>query len=179
MIRERLVRGIKKRSTQKKKKLLVECALTLEKAIKVAIADETANRDVAELAKARSLRPSTSTGIHRVKRVSSHSVSKKETDSKRKSKCKHCGKRNYPLEKCKFISVTCQKCKKHIAPVCKISKRSGVHAMEKQESNPPHVSENQYCDVSSMCKISSGSESPTMVSVRIENIPICMELDTG
>ena len=69
---------------KKKKKLLVECGLTLEKAIKVAIADETANRDVAELAKARGLRPSTSTGIHHVKRVSSHSVSKKETDSKKK-----------------------------------------------------------------------------------------------
>ena len=114
-----------------------------------------------------------------MKRVSSHSVSKEETDSKRKSKCKHYGKRNYPSEKCKFKSAACQKCKKHIAAVCKISKRSGVHEMEKQESNPPHVSENQYCDFSSMCKISSGSESPTMVSVRIENIAICMELDTG
>ena len=51
--------------------------------------------------------------------------------------------------------------------------------MEKQESSPPHVSEDEYGDFSSMYKISSGSESPIMVNVRIENMPICVELDTG
>ena len=116
-----------------------------------------------------------------MKQVSSNSVSKKENNSKRESKCNHCGKKNYPSEKCKFKSATCHKSKKQgrIAPVPTTSKGSGDPAVEKQESSPPHVSEDKYSDFSSMYKISSGSESPTMVNVRIETILICMELDTG
>ena len=73
MIRDRLVCGIKDRNTQKK--LLVESGLTLEKAIKVAIADEAANKSVAELAKARGLGPTNE--VHRMKATSSKSSESK------------------------------------------------------------------------------------------------------
>ena len=63
MIRDRLVCGIKDRNTQKK--MLVESGLTLEKAIKVAIADNAANKDVAEIAKARGL--VSTNEVHRMK----------------------------------------------------------------------------------------------------------------
>lgn len=129
-----------------RKKLLLECGFTLEKATKVAIADEKANKHVAEVVKARSLGPTTSTEVHRVKQVSSHSVCHEETNSKSESKCKHGGKKKHPSEKCNFKSATCHKVKKqgHIAPVCKMSKRYGVHAVKKQESSPSHVSEDGY-----------------------------------
>ena len=83
MIRDRLVCGIKDRNTEKK--LLVESGLTLEKAIKVAIADEAANKDVTELAKARGL--GSTNEVHRMKTTSSKS-------SKAKKKIRHISRRN-------------------------------------------------------------------------------------
>ena len=70
MIRDRLVCGIKDQTTQKK--LLVESGLTPEKAIKVAIADEAANKDIAELAKARGQGPTNE--VHRMKATSSKAL---------------------------------------------------------------------------------------------------------
>lgn len=179
MIRDRLVCGIKDRSTQKK--LLVESGLTLEKAVKVAVADEAANKDVAELAKARGLGPTTNNEVHRVKPATPYPSSKKESTSKGRVKCKHCGRNNHPAEKCKFKSATCHKCKKqgHIAPVCKSTRRSGVHAVEEQDPYPSETDDDEYSDFSSMYNISGGSECPIMVDVQIENVPVHMELDTG
>ena len=159
---------------------MIESGLTLEKAVKVAVADGAANKDVAELAKARGLGPTTSNEIHRVKPVTPRPSFKKESTSKEGVKCKHCGRTNHPSEKCKIKSATCHKCKKqgHIAPICK-SKRSGVHAVEEQDPYPSETDEDEYSDFSSMYNISSGSEHPIMVDVQIENVPVGMELDTG
>ena len=104
----------------------MESGLTLEKAIKVAIADEAANKDVAELAKARGL--GSTNVVHRMKATSSKSAKSKknkEDTSQGGTKCKHCGKRNHPAEKCKFKHATCHKSNKEgqIAPVCKSSKK--------------------------------------------------------
>ena len=99
MIRDRLVCGIKDRNAQKK--LLVESGLTLEKASKVVIADEAANKDVAELAQARRLGPTNE--VHRLKATnskSSKSKINKEDNPQGGTKCKHCGKRNHSTEKC-------------------------------------------------------------------------------
>jgi len=121
MIRDRLVCGIKDRSTQKK--LLVETGLAVEKAIKIAVADEAANKDVAELARARN--QNNPNEVHRVKFVQNRQVPRKENTSKTEEKCEHCGKKNHPAEKCRFKSATCHKCKKqgHIAPVCRSAKK--------------------------------------------------------
>ena len=147
MIRDRLVCGIKDRNTQKK--LLVESGLTLEKAIKVAIADEAANKSVAELAKARGLGPTNE--VHRMKATSSKSSkskTNKEDNSQGGTKCKHCGKRNHPAEKCKFKHATCHKCNKqgHIAPVCKSSKKCQVHAVEEKLSDSEENTNEEFDD---------------------------------
>ena len=108
---DKLVCGIKDRDTQKK--LLVESGLTLEKAIKVAIANKAANKDVTELVKARGLGPTNE--VHRMKATSSKSAkakTNKEDNSPGGTKCKHRGKTNHPAEKCKFKHATCHKCNK-------------------------------------------------------------------
>ena len=112
---------MKHRNTQKK--LLVESGLTLEKVIKVAIADEATNQEVTQLAKATGLSPTNE--IHYMKATSSK-WSKSKTN-----------KENHSAEKCRFKHATCHKCniQGHIAPVCKPSKKSQVHAVKEKLSD--------------------------------------------
>ena len=146
MICDQLVCGIKDRNTQNK--LLVESGLTLQKAIKVSIADEAANKDVPELTKARGLGPTNE--VHRMKATSSKSSKSKinkEDNPQGGTECKHCGKRNRSAEKCKFKHATCHKCNKqgHTAPVCKSSKKSQDHAVVEKLSDSEENT-NEECD---------------------------------
>ncbi|PFX23520.1 Uncharacterized protein K02A2.6 [Stylophora pistillata] len=180
MIRDRLVCGIKDRNTQKK--LLVESGLTREKAIKVAIADEAANKDVAGLAKARGLVPTNE--VHRMNATPSKPLkpkTNKEDNPLGEPKCKHCGKRNHPAEKCKFKRAACHKCNKqgHIAPVCKSSKKSQVHAVEEKLSESKENTNEEFDDYSYLYNIQGGSENPIVIEIEIENQQFCMEIDTG
>jgi len=149
MIRDQLVCGIKDRNTQKK--LLVESGLTLRKAMKVAMADKAANKDVPELTKARGLSPTNE--VHRMKATSSKSSKSKinkEDNPQGGTECKHCGKRNRSAKKCKFKHATCYKCNKqgHIAPVCKSSKKSQVNAVVEKLSNSEENTNEEFDDYS-------------------------------
>ncbi len=109
MLRDRLVCGINDDRIQRR--LLAETDLTFEKALKIAQAMETANKDVRDL---HAQRPETSISG----RVYKTSV--KQDDGQSRA-CYRCGSLQHLANECKFASEKCHNCGKqgHIMKVCR------------------------------------------------------------
>ncbi|XP_056089857.1 uncharacterized protein LOC130069774 [Rhinichthys klamathensis goyatoka] len=109
MLRDRLVCGINDDRIQRR--LLAEADLTFEKALKVAQAMETANKDVRDLQAKRS-ETSMSMRVHKT------SVKQDESQSRA---CYRCGSLQHLANECRFVSEKCHQCGKqgHIMKVCK------------------------------------------------------------
>lgn len=109
MLRDRLVCGINDDRIQRR--LLSEADLTFEKALKIAQAMETANKDVKDL-QAQRLEMSVPMRMNK--------VSLKQGEGLMRS-CYRCGSLQHLANECKFASEKCHKCGKqgHIRRVCR------------------------------------------------------------
>ena len=179
--RDRLVCGLKVENIQKR--LLAETHLTLDKAVKIAVAMETASRDANELQHKR--------GQERVnvnKVGAGHNKRTKEPTSRYPTstsspiKCYRCGG-SHKADKCHHINTKCNFCSKtgHLEKVClskkreknvRYSKRAHVKYVEKNDSD----NEPMY---HFMSNVNHMSADPLTITPIISGKPLQMELDTG
>lgn len=94
-LRDRFVCGIRHQGIQKK--LLTEKNLSFEKAVKIALIVETAERSVHEL---------------NDNQVSIDKVQKGNDKRDRQNSCTHCGRSNHASENCWLKEAICFKCEK-------------------------------------------------------------------
>ena len=167
-LRDRLVCGIKHGNIQKK--LLSESDLTLQKAIDIATAMETAAKDAVELQQQ-----------HRPDSV--HQLSKKPTSNtkpkERNKACFRCDRFNHTPDECRFKEDTCHFCSKkgHIERACLSKKAQQKNQSKKKKFKPVKtVDQEELLTVS----INTVKRSDIIsVTPKIEGKYLKMELDTG
>lgn len=112
MLRDRIVCGVNEPATQRR--LLQEPELTFKKAYDIAVAMESASKDIHDIQ--RQPQPP-----QQLKTISSvQQVTERTTVSPQTKPCYRCGGRNHLPRNCRFKDSTCNYCKKkgHIAKVC-------------------------------------------------------------
>ena len=189
-LRDRFVCGLRAGSIQKR--LLAEAKLTLNKALEMATAMETAAKDAVELRQ--QLKPDSTVHKFNVKSRSQSSTS-----------CYRCGRSNHSPDQCRFKDATCHSCGKpgHIAPACRSKppqtpsnktfkpnpnrrkhtyqgKAQSTKVMEnipndEQEDDEIFIGRVNINNVNSRCDMSTA----IWVTPKVNNIPITMEVDTG
>lgn len=186
MLRDRLVCGIADERIQRL--LLTEKELTLDKAYKVCIAEETASHDtnvlkgehVNKIASQKEKKP-TSTFAR-----SSKSFEKKFTPTKKK-KCYRCGDESHLAPRCKHINTRCNFCKKigHLSKVCLKKAQTEANAIQ-EESDYADDSDGESRKVMSITDenvyaTSNSVHPPLTVPVLLnENAtPVDFQIDTG
>ena len=119
MIRDRIVVGIKDDTTRHK--LLQIRDLTLDKAIDVCKASETAAKQLRVMTDAEEIQP-----LRKSKPAQKHRPAGKSAEQRRETKCKYCGREHEPgKDVCPAYGKTCRRCKgrNHFESVC-LSKKS-------------------------------------------------------
>ena len=181
MLRDRLVVGIKNDRIQRR--LLAEPALTFDKALEIATAMETAEKNAQDIQAS----GNSTTLRNTVNKVFKSSKSKPKFVSSGKSHskdCYRCGGDHAPFD-CKFKNAKCHNCKKkgHIAKKCRNSefrgkkpefKRKQAHYVEESDENSDSES-----DVYSVFHVGNYKSDPYKINVNVNSKDITMELDTG
>jgi hypothetical protein len=118
-LRDQFVVGLKDEHTQKK--LLAVADLTFVKAIEIAVAVETANKNATELRG----KSNPESSVHKVQRHHRPTSSVK-TGKQKIFVCYRCNGMNHRPDNCKFIDVICHNCNKrgHIRKACKSAVKS-------------------------------------------------------
>lgn len=177
MIRDRIVCGIK--DPQVKQRLLREDALTLEKAVNICRASETAQKQLKVIASAE---------VSQVKRANKDSAwkgaerennSEKRTENKntkREFKCKRCGRSHEPRN-CPAFNQECIKCKKkgHFAKCC-LNKNKKVQVLENETQSEKN--ENKKFTIGTISK-NENKKISWIQKVQVENSEINFKLDSG
>ncbi|XP_068707834.1 uncharacterized protein [Montipora foliosa] len=193
-LRDQFVGGVKSQAT--KKKLLSEDR-TFEQALKVAQADEMAEKESKQLQSNSNLSAKVQ-AVHSVPKESSpaHPVNKQQSATTRKTHakfCFRCGSSQHLANKCIHNTSVCNFCKKkgHIAKVCFKKKKEGscytthlVTATPTQEVNTTegHGDTPDHFTVYMRSVKSPNSPTPTpplyKLSVTVDSKEIPMEIDT-
>lgn len=174
-LRDRFVCGLKDESIQKR--LLQEKNLTLEGATTLALAMETAQKDVAE--------------IHNDNPSAVHKISTRTTQPQNVRKnthylpCQSCGKTNHKRSDCYLRDAVCNRCSKtgHIQKVCKSSSSDSgyTNTARKPPTNGPtkqvhELDEDNFAlDMFNLI----GKTPKITVNLKIDDVNTQMELDTG
>ena len=194
-LRDQFVGGVKSQAT--KKKLLSEDR-TFEQALKVAQADELAEKESKQLQSNSNLSAKVQ-AVHSVPKKSSpaHPVNKQQsaTTGKRHAKfCFRCGSTQHLANKCIHSTSVCNFCKKkgHIAKVCFKKKKEGschtthlVTATPTREVNTTEGDGDTPDHFTVYMRSVKSSDSPTptpplyKLSVTVDSKEIPMEIDTG
>ena len=185
-LRDQFISGIRDGNT--KKKLLSQDILTIEDAMKIAIADEAAKRETQLLQ---------TNPIHAVKatiptkdkkgrerRDTQHPQhpkpefsSKSTKDNKPPYTCFSCGGTGHSRKNCNYRDKVCHSCnrKGHIAKVCK---KAGVNSMQPDHDYPQDHSDLKG-DMYTIFDLNNVSTQDIKVPLKIEGLPTEMQLDTG
>ena len=146
-LRDRFVCGLRNDAIQKKllsvglrndaiqKKLLSVDKLTHEKALEIALAMESASKDVIELQNKQI--PVQKIKIRKPKKTAEKQYHKSDKQPQKSTACYHCARTNHKPFECKFKNSTCYKCQKtgHITPACKPQfRKSQIHSLETEQS---------------------------------------------
>ena len=193
-LRDQFVGGVKSQAT--KKKLLSEDR-TFEQALKVAQADELAEKESKQLQSNSNLSAKVQ-AVHSVPKKSSpaHPVNKQQsaTTGKPHAKfCFRCGSSQHLANKCSHSTSVCNFCKKgHIAKVCFKKKKEGschtthlVTASPTQEVSTTEGDGDTPDHFTVYMRSVKSSDSPTptpplyKLSVTVDSKEIPMEIDTG
>ena len=167
MLRDRLVCGISDNRIQRR--LLAEADLAFKKALELAQAMESADRNTQDLQKA----TAQSVAVHAVHKQGSSGV------------CYRCGGKHWSSD-CRFRDAECRACGKkgHIARVCrsKAQETKPVSSEQRSRTQRAHLlreDEEDPSTVYSMFKVSARKSSPLYVSIQAHQKTLNMELDTG
>ena len=162
---------------------MAEPALTFDKALEIATAMETAEKNAQDIQAS----GNSTTLRNTVNKVFTSSKSKPKFVSSGKSHskdCYRCGGDHAPFD-CKFKNAKCHNCKKkgHIAKKCRNSefrgkkpefKRKQAHYVEESDENSDSES-----DVYSVFHVGNYKSDPYKINVNVNSKDITMELDTG
>ena len=178
MMRDRLVVGMDDEKIQRK--LLQEPGLTFEKALEIAVAMETTNKNLKELKnpvgpgeeKVNKVFASKTKGQGSGKPDQRKYTSKKGPEGKR---CFRCGA-NHDPNACKYKEETCFNCQKkgHIKTVCRSKKAPACNLIQDNDDD-----ESDVLPMYSAYHIVNAKEPPIEVSVEINSKPLQFEVDTG
>ena len=183
MLRDRLVCGIRNKGVQRR--LLQEVDLTYAKALDMAIAAETAEKDARSLRMSEDSKTPPEEG-KLVNRVGSKNPpvggARKERprEDQGTGECYRCGGKHL-ASRCRHKNTECHFCKRkgHIISACRKRKEVKKEVPREQTNQ---ISEND-CDEdyeeNRLYRISSGSTKPIVVSVNLNGQDVEMELDTG
>lgn len=170
-LRDRFVCGLKSEFIQNK--LLTEAGLTFEKAVELAVAMETASRDIIELHSKHvvSQHNASSPGINALK--FNQRSSKKGGQKQSGKPCFRCNSTGHLPKDCYYVDKPCHKCNK--IGHCKKACRSSLGG-EKKKIHNVDISDDELfigsLEINSLKDVIS-------LSPKIDGIPIPMELDTG
>lgn len=178
MLCDRLVCGVHDDRIQRR--LLAEPSLDFAKAMKIAVAMETAAKN------AKDLKLPASAGANGVtvqkiqkqtgpllprkgRKPQKHATMKSATPA---GKCYRCGRSNHAATDCHFKDATCNHCGKkgHIAPVCKSKTKPTQHHLQIEDER-----EQEYA----MHTMRHRTTDPWLVQVQVDNHDLTMEIDTG
>lgn len=167
-LRDRFVCGLASRAIQKK--LLSESDLTLERAMKIAVGMEMAEKETTKL--------NTATCAESVNKIEERAA------------CFRCGKSNHGPEQCFHKNSKCHKCKQpgHLSKMCRNDKPASISKpaqkqkpVKKRKSKPKvhYVEDSDSDDAYDVFSITSRDNDNIHVNVTINKKPCKMELDTG
>ncbi len=175
-LRDRFVCGLRAEHIQKR--LLTETNLTLDNAVKIAVAMETAGRDAMELQNKR-MEP-----VNKISTASSK-WSEKKQQSKQQGKvtCFRCGGK-HKADQCSYSSTKCRYCSKqgHIEKVCfkkkrdKTAAKGTVHYVEEEGDDTEST---LYHFTTFAPAVHHIAQEPILVTPTIAGKAIPMEVDTG
>ena len=175
MLRNRIVCGIRDKSVQCT--LLKESKLTYDTALDTALAAESAKRDAQKLQDSTKAEGHSQGEMYRVEDKPSSQGNKSLQDGSKENKtaCYRCGGKHDPSH-CRFREAECHYCKKrgHIATVC--HKKSRQKQGDKTKAQANHVDRGEDSDNYSMFQVSTSSTRPLMVTVKVNNVDLEMEL---
>ena len=168
MLRDRLVCGIEDPKIQRR--LLAEPDLTFDKAFELALASESADKNAKDKnAKDLQATKSPQTSLNRMQ-------------TRQAKPCYRCGG-NHKATDCSHKSSDCHKCGKkgHLARVCKSKNPAKKEPHPRQgatHSRATHML-TEDTDEYSMYSLTGSSAQPLVVTVKVNNVDLKMELDTG
>ena len=182
MLRDRLVCGVNHEAITNR--LLSEKKLTFDKAMELAQAIESAERDTRQLqaAQSTSMTPQVHfTTAHKQKNRQKRESSRPARQGNSVA-CYRCGG-SHLASTCRFINTVCHACKKrgHIVRVCRSKAQPGrparkanyiVETEEDDEVSDPEDTYHMFTVRSKSCK-------PIILTVAINGVPTPMEVDTG
>ena len=181
-LRDRLVCGLRSEGTQKR--LLAIKKLTLQEAMDLAQAMETADKN------SKALQGSKDATVNRFSKTTTPRAPRRNPTARRP--CHRCGKSNHEASQCRFIDAVCRKCNKvgHIAPVCYSKKKSqSAQPGHNPQPRPTGSSRTYYLETDQVSNsvddlhlfaIEASSKSkPIRCEVTVEGVPLTMEVDTG
>ena len=170
-LRDRFVCGLRSENIQKR--LLSEDKLTISKALDIAQAMESADRNAKELKRA----PAAVLSV---------------SQPKSRKPCYRCGRTNHDDQECRFRDATCHNCGKtgHIATVCRTKKTPTRSQSERRKPfaktsrAAKWVAEDdaQRSDSEEIAILTIGKKSgsqPIQVGLTVEGKQLTMEVDTG
>ena len=176
MLRDRLVCGCKDRRLQSK--LLSETDLTFDKALKLAKAYETAQREANDL-------QTEPTHIHAVRgQRNSHSQFPRRKQPSA-MECYRCGGKHAPAD-CRFKDIDCHHCGKrgHIAKVCRTKAREQQPRRQQKTSRTnqvkPDTTAEEHTEYTMYhTQTDRTTKPPYTVMVKVNQVNLRMEIDTG
>ena len=176
MLRDRLICGVNDDRIQRR--LLAEAKIDFTKALAVAQAMETAEREAQHLqtTKVEKAVPTTEEAVH-----NTSGGDTKRWGGGSSQNCYRCGGK-HRSSSCWHLETKCHACGKkgHIAKVC-LSKKKGSQQKQKSrsESNTNTVSEGPDEEVYTMFPLRSQKYAPICVTLKVNQVPLKMEIDTG
>jgi hypothetical protein len=170
-LRDQFVVGLKDEHTQKK--LLAVADLTFVKAIEIAVAVETANKDAIELRG----KSNPESSVNKVQRHHRPTSSVK-TGKQKLFVCYRCNGMNHRPDNCKFKDVICHNCNK-IRKACKSAVKSKQRPQKKIHAvhNEKCSDDDDYLGIN--CVKNKNAQDSIWITPNVNGKEIKMELDTG
>ena len=177
MLCDRLVCGIQDPRIQRR--LLAESKLTFKQAFEIAQAMESADRD------AKTLLINSSTPVHTVQATKQRQKQlNRRPPPRAEQPCYRCNGK-HPANSCRFKDAECRNCKRkgHIARACRSMPRA-QQTMQPREQQTHLLMDGEHHEGSNdpaypLFNVTHTSAKPMLVTVKLNQIPTNMEVDTG
>ena len=173
MLRDRLVGGIN--SIQIRRRLLQEKQLNFVRALEIAQAMETAEKDEKKLDEAGAAADS-------VQKLTPQRTRREPTpkDKTSQPQCYRCGKANHTPASCRFKTARCHNCGRigHVKAVCRSKKKLRRDMIQQVSEDRGETSETEDYSLFALHD-SANARQPFLVNLQVDDVPLSMELDTG